>query len=886
MTRATDERDDLLRRYADIALAASGDGDLDAAVSGLHRLPASLPGRGRLAAALLGALVREPKLDMSRLRRVESVLAVAENDPPASPKWTSTRAAARAVALLVAAAEDRVADPRAAMAELEKLAAEAGMDTSASPFFESVRQGLAFLAAMHEGDESALRRLPERLERLHAMSGDAYPLAQPLTDLMTASAEMMAANQRGDDLTEPMRRVREAAESLPPDDPVRAAALEGLSMAGDLSGVPSGGKSTGLDDADPVLRYTHAAAVLLRGGEETDLGKIEAAIVSLREALRLARPEDVRRPLHLSGLALAIFRRTEVTNSIAGLDEAVTLLTEARELAGGPHHPQWSWINDLLSGVQQRLGSSAPPHRTGLDAMRGHTFRVMLQSDLAAATVAAADAARSAVDTARWCLQANEPADAITALDAGRGLALFAATEVGTVGTRLRMAGRAALADRWDAAVASGDPDQLPTVLRRDALAVLTEQGSPAVLDPPGLDEIRDALHTLDADALVYLVPGLPGWAVIAPAEGRAGYIPLPNLQPDGDLDVERYLNAAARRASRADPDRDMEPDDDADEAFTDSLDALCRWAWRAAMGPLVEQYLPRLSRRANGRPPRVVLVPMGNLALIPWQAARHPDGRYAVELVAISQAVSARMLCHAAALSPVPLAPTGLVVGDPDTGDPARDLLAARAEAHTVRRAFYPGARYIGRRPNGSTSPSGSGGAGEVRAWLTATGPAAGAMLHLACHGFTSASAGTAYLLLAGGDRLTAETLGTVMARNPERAIGLVVLAACRTGRTISGYDEAYSLGTAFLAAGVRSVLSTQWSVPDRATSVLMFMFHHYLMAGRRPVWAALREAQLWMLDPRRQVPSGMPDELRVQLAGADLTAVAAWAGFVHWGQ
>jgi CHAT domain-containing protein len=158
--------------------------------------------------------------------------------------------------------------------------------------------------------------------------------------------------------------------------------------------------------------------------------------------------------------------------------------------------------------------------------------------------------------------------------------------------------------------------------------------------------------------------------------------------------------------------------------------------------------------------------------------------------------------------------------------------------------------------------------------------------MLHLACHGFTSASAGTAYLLLAGGDRLTAETLGAVMARNPARAIGLVVLAACRTGRTISGYDEAYSLGTAFLAAGVRSVLSTQWSVPDRATSVLMFMFHHYLMAGGRPVWAALREAQLWMLDPRRQVPSGMPDELRAQLAGADLTAVAAWAGFVHWGQ
>src|SRR4029078_12561653 len=100
-----------------------------------------------------------------------------------------------------------------------------------------------------------------------------------------------------------------------------------------------------------------------------------------------------------------------------------------------------------------------------------------------------------------------------------------------------------------------------------------------------------------------------------------------------------------------------------------------------------------------------------------------------------------------------------------------------------------------------------------------------------------TGPDTSTSYLLLAGGSRLTAHEVVELMTRSPQRDIGLVVLAACRTGRSIHGHDEAYSLGTAFLTRGVRTVLSTQWQVPDNATSVLMYMFHHYLMVERRPV-------------------------------------------------
>jgi CHAT domain-containing protein len=139
---------------------------------------------------------------------------------------------------------------------------------------------------------------------------------------------------------------------------------------------------------------------------------------------------------------------------------------------------------------------------------------------------------------------------------------------------------------------------------------------------------------------------------------------------------------------------------------------------------------------------------------------------------------------------------------------------------------------------------------------------------------------------MLARGETLTAAELGLLMARNPERAIELVVLAACRTGEAFNGHDEAYSLGTGFLAAGVHSVLCTLWNIPDGLTSVMMYAFHHYLRVESMPVWAALRAAQLWMLDPGRPELAGMPAQLARRCRSPLLTDLRAWAAFIHWGR
>jgi hypothetical protein len=491
------------------------------------------------------------------------------------------------------------------------------------------------------------------------------------------------------------------------------------------------------------------------------------------------------------------------------------------------------------------------------------------------------------MDVARWCLRDNEPGDAVPALEAGRGLLLFAATELRDLATRLSDAEHPELVERWRAATAAGGPESAPVELRREVLAVLADERPDAagLLEPPSLPEIRTALSTLDADALVYLVPGSfphAGAAVIVPVDGPPAFIPLANLYVDGELELDRYLTALSSREAKLD--RDLEP---ADDDFADRVDELCDWAWRAAIGPLLTRYLHGRPKPAD-RPHRVFLVPMGELARVPWQAARHSDGTYALQAAAFSQVASARMLCEAARRPPVPLTSAGLVVGDPDTGGSAPELPAARAEGFAIHRAFYRGSRYVGRRPDRTVSRSGPGSRDDVLRWLAGPGFEAGSMLHLACHGViqTDPASMSSYLLLAGGERLRAEKLVGTMAAHPERAIALVVLAACRSGVSPYGYDEAYSLGTAFLATGVRAVLSTQWSIPDSDTSVLAFMFHHYLAVERRPVWDALRRAQLWMLDPKRQPPGTMPAPLRRQLDASAPERVVAWAGFVHWGQ
>jgi CHAT domain-containing protein len=355
---------------------------------------------------------------------------------------------------------------------------------------------------------------------------------------------------------------------------------------------------------------------------------------------------------------------------------------------------------------------------------------------------------------------------------------------------------------------------------------------------------------------LVYLLPGDangPGTAILVPRDEAPYHLTLPRLTVRDGEPVHRHLAALGTR------DIGAVPAPERTRPWRAALDDLCTWAWSAAIGPLLRD----IGKWGLGRPPRLVLVPVGELATVPWHAARVRPGHHAVRDAVFSYAPSARILCDCVWRTPVDANGGSLIVGDP-TGD----LPDAYDEATAIRDAYHPSATLLGA---GDATPA------AVLAALRRTS----SLLHLACHGGLGPDG--SYLSLAGGEPLNASRL--VEARE-HKTIGLVVLAACTTGVPSGAYDEAFSIATAFLASGAATVFGSLWSVPDDATSLLMFMAHHYLsVEGLRPV-DALHRAQLWMLDGGRVAPAEMPAVLARRVGAIDRDDVAAWAAFTHLGR
>ncbi len=99
--------------------------------------------------------------------------------------------------------------------------------------------------------------------------------------------------------------------------------------------------------------------------------------------------------------------------------------------------------------------------------------------------------------------------------------------------------------------------------------------------------------------------------------------------------------------------------------------------------------------------------------------------------------------------------------------------------------------------------------------------------------------------LFLSGKDYLTLEEICNI----PLSSYQLVTLAACETALTGNQTidNEYVGLVSAFLSQGVAHVVSTLWTIPEEASSLLMIYFYWQLKKGKPPT-LALTKAVKWL--------------------------------------
>lgn len=527
-----------------------------------------------------------------------------------------------------------------------------------------------------------------------------------------------------------------------------------------------------------------------------------------------------------------------------------------------------------------RPGDFAESRQLARQVVENAAWRVLIQSDSEHAT----EIARTAMDAAdrltAWCVDDDAVGELVQIVDARRSLVLRSANTTRSVSAQLNTLGQDELAFEWESAGGVeeplvpeyGGPGTGWGALRRKVLRVLAKD-SEDLLSPPTVEELQDALRAQGSDVLAYLLPANAHHAAVAvlvPAVGDPQVRPLPALGEAAA--VKRYQEAYAAWDTAA------HPSGPEYRRWRTELREVCGWAWNAAAGVLLGY-----ATEVASREPRLVLVPLGVLGLVPWHAAHRPaDGRdrHFVEDATVSYVPSGRLLCEAVARPEVPGDEALLV------GNPAGDLPAGAVEAVAIRDSGYPGGVFLGGTGQAPRrwipAPAGPGTPGQVRDHLH--NPLG--VLHLACHAFADVRSPLGSRIELAGGALSARDLLELSPARP-LDLALVVLAGCTTQVSGVDYDEALSLSATFLAIGARSVVGSLWRVPAGwATAALMWLFHDNVRRHGLAPGEALRRAQIALLEESPSLDA-LPDTLvELRPPGSGATGIESWAGFTLQGR
>lgn len=242
-----------------------------------------------------------------------------------------------------------------------------------------------------------------------------------------------------------------------------------------------------------------------------------------------------------------------------------------------------------------------------------------------------------------------------------------------------------------------------------------------------------------------------------------------------------------------------------------------------------------------------LTLLPQDRLYLVPFAALQAPSGDFLVMRHALSINYSVAALpFEAGLLRHAAEAGRGvLVVGNPQMPSypygpggallPLPALPQAEREAHDISTLFRANALV---------------GASATKRTVVAGMPAA-RIIHFATHGIMDRDEDRSQyfdtIALAAGDGddgyLAAREIGKM-----HLAAELAVLSACDTADGKPTGDAVLGFSSAFLAAGVPSVVVAQWSIPDAPTALLMRTFYGQLLRGGDKAYA-LQQAMLMVM-------------------------------------
>jgi CHAT domain-containing protein len=387
-------------------------------------------------------------------------------------------------------------------------------------------------------------------------------------------------------------------------------------------------------------------------------------------------------------------------------------------------------------------------------------------------------------------------------------------------------------------------PDQLRQALTQNRQSLTQTianiqqvEGYQTFLTPPTFDDITLALTA--EQAIVYITT--------TPA-GSLALILTPNIEIHpvwlNELNQESLIELVSEWFSS------YEQQQNDRQIWCDTIDQTTQVLWDKVMGAIFQK-LTELHL------PQAVLIPTGNLGLLPLHAAwtadeTTPTGkRYALDTLHFTYAPNARSLREARELS---------------DRTPADSILAIDEPKHRYEDPENSGT-YIAVSPLPNSSR-------EIEAAIAtfqtpqvlrheqATRSAVLAqlphinVLHCSCHGNANLQEPLKSGLAMTGDGESAvltlrDILDLKLAESTNRGIRLAILSACETGLPgIEAIDEVISLPTGLLQAGVAGVAASLWSVSELSTMLLLVKFYDYWRNDDLEPASALRQAQQWLRD------------------------------------